>query len=98
MDSRKCQVVEMRFFGGLSIEETAEALDVSVGTVHARLAAGEGLAGARARRARASRVVRRATAATVFCSAATASVRERRTSTICSSAASRDITKVSCAA
>src|SRR5262249_48863097 len=28
VDPRKCQVVELRFFGGLSIEETAEALDV----------------------------------------------------------------------
>ena len=33
MDPRKAQVVEMRFFGGLSAEETAEALHVSVGTV-----------------------------------------------------------------
>ena len=33
VDARKCQVVEMRFFGGLSVEETAAALDVSVGTV-----------------------------------------------------------------
>ena len=33
MDPRKAQVVEMRFFGGLSAEETAEALKVSVGTV-----------------------------------------------------------------
>ena len=33
MDPRKGQVVEMRFFGGLSAEETAEALHVSVGTV-----------------------------------------------------------------
>jgi len=32
-DSRKGQVVEMRFFGGLTIEETATALDVSVDTV-----------------------------------------------------------------
>ena len=29
VDSRKSQVVEMRFFGGLSVEETAEALGVS---------------------------------------------------------------------
>jgi RNA polymerase sigma factor (TIGR02999 family) len=29
IDPRKSQVVEMRFFGGLSIEETAEALQVS---------------------------------------------------------------------
>ena len=33
MDPRKGQVVEMRFFAGLSIEETAEALHVSIGTV-----------------------------------------------------------------
>jgi RNA polymerase sigma-70 factor, ECF subfamily len=34
-DPRKAQVVELRFFGGLSIEETAEALGISVRTVHA---------------------------------------------------------------
>jgi RNA polymerase sigma factor (TIGR02999 family) len=33
VDARKCKVVEMRFFGGLSVEETAEALRVSTGTV-----------------------------------------------------------------
>jgi RNA polymerase sigma factor (TIGR02999 family) len=33
VDSRKSQVVEMRFFGGLDIDETAEALDVSRDTV-----------------------------------------------------------------
>jgi RNA polymerase sigma-70 factor (ECF subfamily) len=33
VDARKCQVVEMRFFGGLSVEETAEALHMSVGTI-----------------------------------------------------------------
>src|SRR5262249_50860954 len=33
-DARKTQVVELRFFGDLSVEETAEALDVSVETVH----------------------------------------------------------------
>ena len=32
-DSRKSQIVELRFFGGLSIEETAEVLSVSPGTV-----------------------------------------------------------------
>jgi len=32
-DSRKVQVVEMRYFAGLSVEETAEALGVSVETV-----------------------------------------------------------------
>ena len=33
IDSRKVQVVEMRFFGGLSVEETAEVLKVSTVTV-----------------------------------------------------------------
>ena len=33
VDARKSQVVEMRFFGGLTIEETAEALHVSRDTV-----------------------------------------------------------------
>lgn len=33
MDARKAQVVELRYFGGLSLVETAEALDVSVMTV-----------------------------------------------------------------
>lgn len=33
-DSRKARVVELRFFGGLSVEETAETLGVSVRTVH----------------------------------------------------------------
>jgi RNA polymerase sigma factor (sigma-70 family) len=33
IDPRKSQVVEMRFFGGLSVEETAEALQVSADTV-----------------------------------------------------------------
>jgi len=32
-DPRKAQVVELRFFGGLSAEETAEALQISVRTV-----------------------------------------------------------------
>jgi RNA polymerase sigma factor (TIGR02999 family) len=32
-DRRKCQVVELRYFGGLSVEETAEVLKVSVETV-----------------------------------------------------------------
>jgi RNA polymerase sigma-70 factor (ECF subfamily) len=34
-DPRKAKVVELRFFGGLSIEEIAEALGISVRTVHA---------------------------------------------------------------
>lgn len=33
LDPRKVQVVEMRFFGGLSVEETAEVLKVSPATV-----------------------------------------------------------------
>jgi RNA polymerase sigma factor (TIGR02999 family) len=33
IDPRKSQIVELRFFGGLSIEETAEVLQVSPGTV-----------------------------------------------------------------
>ena len=33
VDARKSQVVEMRFFGGLTLEETAEALNVSRDTV-----------------------------------------------------------------
>jgi len=33
VDPRKCKVVEMRFFGGMSVEETAAALDLSVGTI-----------------------------------------------------------------
>ena len=32
-DDRKSRVVELRFFGGLSVEETAEVLDVSPDTV-----------------------------------------------------------------
>jgi RNA polymerase sigma factor (TIGR02999 family) len=33
LDARQAQVVELRFFGGLSVEETAEVLKVSPGTV-----------------------------------------------------------------
>jgi RNA polymerase sigma factor (sigma-70 family) len=33
IDPRQSQIVELRFFGGLSIEETAEVLAVSPGTV-----------------------------------------------------------------
>ena len=33
VDMRKSQVVELRFFGGLSVEETAEVLKVSPDTV-----------------------------------------------------------------
>lgn len=33
LDQRKSQIIELRFFGGLSVEETAEVLGVSAGTV-----------------------------------------------------------------
>src|SRR5262245_9000225 len=32
-DERKARVIELRYFGGLSIEETAEALSISIATV-----------------------------------------------------------------
>ncbi len=34
MDERKSQIVELRFFGGLTAEETADVLGISVRTVH----------------------------------------------------------------
>jgi RNA polymerase sigma factor (TIGR02999 family) len=34
-DARKARVVELRFFGGLSMQETAETLDISLRTAHA---------------------------------------------------------------
>jgi RNA polymerase sigma factor (TIGR02999 family) len=34
LDERKCRLVELRFFGGLTAEETAEILGVSLRTVH----------------------------------------------------------------
>ena len=34
LDLRKSRVVELRFFGGLSVEETADALGISPETVH----------------------------------------------------------------
>ena len=43
-DARKAQVVEMRFFGGLSVEETAEVLKSFFGHGHARLEHGQGVA------------------------------------------------------
>jgi RNA polymerase sigma factor (sigma-70 family) len=33
MDPRRAKVIELRFFGGLSVDETAEALQVSPQTV-----------------------------------------------------------------
>ena len=50
-DERKSRVVELRFFGGLSVEETAAALEGVAGHGDARLAAGQGLAAARDARA-----------------------------------------------
>jgi RNA polymerase sigma-70 factor, ECF subfamily len=32
-DARKSQVIEMRYFGGMSLEETAEALNISITTL-----------------------------------------------------------------
>jgi RNA polymerase sigma factor (sigma-70 family) len=32
-DERKARIVELRYFGGFSIEEIANALDISVATV-----------------------------------------------------------------
>ena len=34
IDARKVRVVELRFYGGLSVQETAAALEVSPETVH----------------------------------------------------------------
>jgi len=33
MDERKCKVIELRYFGGFSVEETGQALGISVATV-----------------------------------------------------------------
>ena len=33
LDERKCRIVELKFYGGLTNEEAAEALDISVETV-----------------------------------------------------------------
>jgi RNA polymerase sigma factor (TIGR02999 family) len=33
IDPRKCKIVELRFFGGFSVDETAQALGLSVATV-----------------------------------------------------------------
>lgn len=36
-DDRKAQIIELHFFGGLTCEETAEALDLSVSTIEREL-------------------------------------------------------------
>ncbi len=33
LDARQCQIVELRFFGGLTVEEIADALSLSTGTI-----------------------------------------------------------------
>jgi len=33
LDPRQCQIVELRFFGGLTVEEVADALSISTGTI-----------------------------------------------------------------
>ena len=38
LDDRKCRVIEMRFFGGFTVEDTARALSVSTGKRDWRLA------------------------------------------------------------
>ena len=37
LDSRKCQVIELHFFGGLTYDEAAEALGISAATMHREL-------------------------------------------------------------
>ena len=49
VDQRKSRVIELRFFGGLSVDETADVLKSVSRHGDARLAAGEGVAAARAR-------------------------------------------------
>ena len=33
VDPRKCQIIELRFFGGFSVEETAQSMGLSVATI-----------------------------------------------------------------
>jgi len=42
-DQRKSRIAELRFFGGLSLEEMAQVLDISVGTVERDWQAARGL-------------------------------------------------------
>jgi len=44
LDPRKGQIIELRFFGGLSIEETAVAADISTSTVSREQRMAEGVA------------------------------------------------------
>ena len=50
VDPRKARVIELRFFGGLSVEETAEVLKVSPEHSSSRLEAGTRLAAGRTER------------------------------------------------
>jgi RNA polymerase sigma factor (sigma-70 family) len=33
IDERKCRIIELRFFGGLTLQETAQAVGLSIGAV-----------------------------------------------------------------
>ncbi|MGH8459471.1 MAG: ECF-type sigma factor, partial [Nevskiales bacterium] len=46
-DDRKCKVVELRYFGGFTEDETAQALSLSVATVRRDLRAAEAWLSAR---------------------------------------------------
>jgi DNA-directed RNA polymerase specialized sigma24 family protein len=48
IDARRSQVIELRFFGGLTVDERAIVLKVAPGYCDARHAIGEGMVGARA--------------------------------------------------
>jgi RNA polymerase sigma factor (TIGR02999 family) len=41
IDPRKTRIVELRFFAGLTVEETAQAMEVSIATVHRELKVAE---------------------------------------------------------
>ena len=47
LDPQQSRIVEMRFFGGLTIEETATALGVSVATLNREWRVANGVATAR---------------------------------------------------
>ena len=44
VDERKCRVIELRYFGGLSVDETARALELSVGDDRPGATTGRGVA------------------------------------------------------
>ena len=50
LDPRRAQVIELRFFGGLTVEETGEVLKISPAERHAGLEACTRLADARTKR------------------------------------------------